>query len=91
MKKGIQISKRDNVVVVLENISTGEQVEYAADEGIKILAAKNDIDIYHKIAVCDIRKGSAVIKYGEIIGVATKNIKKGEHVHIHNFESNFKN
>ena len=33
-------------------------------------------------------KNQEVLKYGESIGKATKNISKGEHVHIQNVESN---
>lgn len=41
----------------------------------------------HKYALRDIREGEAIIKYGEIIGRATKNISKGEWVHTHNLKS----
>lgn len=42
----------------------------------------------HKYAACNIEKGQCVIKYGQPIGHATKNIKKGEHVHTHNLKTN---
>ena len=35
----------------------------------------------------EIKKGEKVIKYGEPIGQATRDIKKGEHVHVHNIKS----
>jgi len=35
----------------------------------------------------EIKKGEKVIKYGEPIGQATTDIKKGEHVHVHNIKS----
>ena len=41
----------------------------------------------HKYALCDIDEGSSVIKYGFSIGVATKDIKEGEHVHSHNLKT----
>lgn len=41
----------------------------------------------HKYALCDIEKGSQVIKYGYPIGIATDNIKEGEHVHSHNVKT----
>lgn len=41
----------------------------------------------HKFALCDIGEGEPVIKYGEIIGRATCDIKKGEWVHTHNLRS----
>lgn len=42
----------------------------------------------HKYALCDIRKGENVIKYGSPIGHATEDIKKGEQVHCHNLKTN---
>ena len=42
----------------------------------------------HKYALCDIKNGENVIKYGNAIGHATEDIKKGEHVHTHNVKTN---
>ncbi len=42
----------------------------------------------HKHAVCDIKKGENVIKYGFPIGHATADIKAGELVHSHNLKTN---
>ena len=33
------------------------------------------------------KKGELINKYGEEIGIATKDIKKGEYVHVHNLDS----
>ena len=41
----------------------------------------------HKVALCDIKKGEAVIKYGMRIGYATQDISLGEHVHSHNLKT----
>ncbi len=41
----------------------------------------------HKIAICDIKKGTDVVKYGYPIGYATEDIKKGEGVHSHNMKT----
>lgn len=46
-----------------------------------------DVNTGHKSAICDIKKGEKVIKYGYPIGVATEDIKKGEHVHSHNLHT----
>ncbi|MBO5374472.1 MAG: altronate dehydratase [Clostridia bacterium] len=46
-----------------------------------------NIENGHKYAICDIKCGEGVIKYGEPIGIATANIKKGEHVHSHNLKT----
>ena len=41
----------------------------------------------HKIAICDIPKGTDIIKYGYPIGYATENIKEGDSVHSHNMKT----
>ncbi len=41
----------------------------------------------HKYARKDIKSGEKVIKYGFPIGVATKDIAEGEHVHSHNLKT----
>ena len=35
----------------------------------------------------DIALGENILKYGEVIGRATKDIRAGTHAHIHNIES----
>ncbi len=42
----------------------------------------------HKYALCDIKAGENIIKYGNPIGHATCDIKAGEHVHTHNVKTN---
>ncbi len=51
------------------------------------LVASGDIPAGHKYALKDIKKGETVIKYGQIIGRASKDIKKDEWVHTHNVKS----
>lgn len=42
----------------------------------------------HKYALTDIKTGENIIKYGNPIGHAIIDIKKGEHVHTHNIKTN---
>lgn len=42
----------------------------------------------HKYALRDIKCGENIIKYGQSIGHATEEIKKGSHVHTHNVKTN---
>lgn len=51
------------------------------------LKGNDQIPAGHKYALTDVKKGEPIIKYGEIIGRATKDIKKGEWVHTHNVKS----
>ena len=58
---------------------------------MKINPADNvevDLSTGHKKALCDIKKGENVIKYGFPIGHATQDIKCGESVHTHNIATN---
>lgn len=41
----------------------------------------------HKTALCNIRKGEEIIKYGYPIGIASCDIAEGEHVHTHNMKT----
>ncbi|MBQ3529398.1 MAG: altronate dehydratase [Oscillospiraceae bacterium] len=57
-------------------------------DNIAVCLAGNDtIPAGHKIALRDIAQGDFVIKYGQIIGRATQDIKAGEWVHTHNLRS----
>lgn len=47
-----------------------------------------NLDDGHKYAIRDIKCGENIIKYGQPIGHATADIKKGEHVHTHNVKTN---
>ena len=72
-------------------MSYPEAVTYLLDGQEKQLTALNDITIYHKLAACDIAKGQPIVKYGEHIGLAARDIKAGEHVHCHNLEEHREN
>lgn len=51
------------------------------------LKGDDKIPAGHKFAVRDVKKGEAVVKYGEVIGRASRDIKAGEWVHTHNVKS----
>jgi (2R)-sulfolactate sulfo-lyase subunit alpha len=83
-------SPKDNVgVIVIEGLTAGTAMDGTITETEKDVAllAKNDIPIGHKIALVDLKAGATVIKYGEDIGKIVADVKKGEHVHIHNMKT----
>jgi altronate dehydratase len=49
----------------------------------------NDFPLAHKLARRPIRAGETVLKYGAPIGVATADIPRGAHVHVHNMKSGY--
>ncbi|OUN15232.1 hydrolase [Gemmiger sp. An87] len=81
------IDPQDNVIVAIEPLKAGDEVNYTLNGQTESLKAATDVTIYHKLARRDIAKGEPVVKYGQHIGVAACDIKAGEHVHVHNVES----
>jgi len=82
--------KKDTVgVVVIEGLKAGSNMTcvITADNSSFKLKSKMDVPIGHKIALTDIKKGDTVWKYGQDIGKAVADIKKGEHVHVHNLKT----
>lgn len=84
MRKALLLNEKDNVAIALTNLKRGDEVELSI-QGINIkVKLLNDIPFGHKFSIREIKEGEHVVKYGEVIGVATKNIGVGEHVHVHN-------
>lgn len=83
--------KKDTVAVAIEVILKGKEIKYSYNNKLEKIIALEDIEIYHKFAIKDMLKGEAVIKYGEHIGIAGKDIKIGSHVHVHNIENQREN
>ena len=82
--------KKDNVgVVVIEKITANQDCNcwiMENDDSTKIQSI-NEIPLGHKIAMADLKAGDTIIKYGHDIGKVVKDIKKGEHVHVHNVKT----
>lgn len=79
----LKISEQDNVATCLRKVMAGDIFDFENTQ----LTAKEDIPQYHKIALTHIPQHKPVLKYGQVIGLATQEILQGEHVHIHNIES----
>lgn len=86
---GLKVNEKDNVAVVFsENLEKNTDIEIRDHKGnSEMLTLKSDIPFGHKVAIVPIKKGTPITKYGEEIGVATMDIVVGEHVHIHNLDS----
>jgi hypothetical protein len=74
--KTICLNNNDNVAVAI--------VDLKKNISLNNLVIKNFIPKGHKIALQNINLGDPIIKLNHVIGIASKNIKKGEHVHTHN-------
>ena len=78
----------DNVGVCLRELKTGGLVNVQHNKKDLHLKILDQIPLGHKVAITGIRSGNPIIKYGEIIGKATKAITAGQHVHVHNVTDN---
>ncbi len=78
------IDSRDNVATAVRPLNKGEVIQVGP--GDQTVRLSQPIPLGHKLALDDIPRGQAIVKYGEIIGLATEDITKGEHVHVHNVE-----
>jgi (2R)-sulfolactate sulfo-lyase subunit alpha len=89
MKKVWIHAKQDYVGVAVDDITKNEEtIGVFMNDGKEIsLTSLEEIPLGHKIALRDVARGSEVIEYNEVIGVSTKKIEKGEHVHVHNVRS----
>jgi len=78
---------RDNTITALRDLSEGEKITVNPGSAEGAITLRETIPYAHKFAGTFIPKGGDVIKYGEVIGMATQDIQPGEHVHVHNVES----
>jgi len=83
------INDKDNVITALADIAADEEVKVRRKEEEMIYRCNQDIPFGHKIAIEDIKKGDRIIKYGEPIGSATQDIRKGDWVHTHNVRDDY--
>lgn len=89
LKLALKVDDLDNVATIFANgIVDGTEVEVRDKKGqTEIITVHGDVPYGHKIALRDIAKGEPIMKYGESIGAASHDIKKGDYVHIHNMDA----
>jgi altronate hydrolase len=76
----VHLRPQDNVAVCRKPIPAGTDIAFDGST----LRVPGAIRMGHKFAVCPIKEGDAILKYGQIIGFAARPIAPGEHVHVHN-------
>ena len=84
--RAIMLDEKDNVATAIADLKAGSIITVNSQNGTVEVSLTQDIPLGHKFALKDIRKGSAIVKYGEIIGRAKNRLHKGEHAHVHNVE-----
>ena len=89
MGKAVLVSGKDNVGTAVSELKKGEDAIYRVGSETRQISAGEAIPYGHKIALAKIAKGSAIIKYGEMIGRAKSDIKPGEWIHTHNTDETY--
>ncbi len=74
----LRLNPADTVVIALDPIPDGVAV---GD-----ITARGRVMRGHKMAAVAMPEGAPVVKFGQVIGFATRLIEPGEHVHVHNVE-----
>ena len=88
MKRSMRIKPGDNTATALNDIEAGETISLVSKSGpVGEMTASQAVPFGHKLAVVDVKNGEKILKYGEVIGLATRPIGKGEYIHTHNVES----
>jgi altronate hydrolase len=79
-KVAVHLRPEDNIAVAARNLPGGAEVHLNG----KAVTLPQRVGMGHKVALRPIKKGEAVLKYGQIIGFASQDIPVGGHVHVHN-------
>ena len=79
-RRAVRLRRDDNVAVAARPIPRGFVLPFEDRE----VEAREPIQLGHKVALADILEGAPIVKYGQIIGFASKPILAGSWIHEHN-------
>lgn len=79
----VRLDATDPVALACDDLEPGDAVEL---DGVR-LTVRDAVPRGHKLALVDLPAGSEVRKYGQPIGLTTRAVAAGEHVHDHNLRS----
>ncbi|MPZ16914.1 MAG: D-galactarate dehydratase [Luteitalea sp.] len=90
MLRALIVHPDDNVANLIGPGQRGQRVQCVVEgqDQIETIDLVDDLPSNHKLARRDIETGEPIVKYGLIIGKASRPIRRGQHVHAHNIESN---
>lgn len=86
MPRAIVLNRADNVATLIDTGRSGEGcvLQGEASGEVKL---RQDVPFGHKLCIRGTAAGAEVLKYGQVIGKASRALEVGEHVHVHNVES----
>ena len=84
-KSFILMNPDDNCATALKDVSKSSKVQIMENP----IIVNHHIPLGHNVALEDLKKGDLVKKYGQVIGIVTENITKGDWIHTHNLTSQY--
>lgn len=81
------LDETDNVGTALSVLEPGSTLMIRSGGTEQMLTLTQTIPMGHKFALNALELGEAVKKYGATIGRCIQPIARGQHVHLHNIES----
>ncbi len=86
--QAIVLHEDDTVATAIEDLPAGSSVRAVLPDGSFMTSTVgHPIPFGHKFAIRTVSQGEPAIKYGERIGLMNASVQIGEHVHVHNLES----
>ena len=83
----IALHTTDNVATAVQELKAGQEATVRIDHDIRLIILQEDIPYGHKFTLKTVHFEEKILKYGEVIGRATKDIGAGCHAHVQNIES----
>jgi len=83
-RRALILNPIDNVVNVLEEALPGDVIRFKLKNETVTIDLKEHIPFGYKVAVKEIPRNSPIVKYGQQIGFASRDIETGMLVHVHN-------
>ncbi|MGV0820665.1 UxaA family hydrolase [Martelella sp. AMO21009] len=84
---GLMLHSDDHVALALMPLEPGDMALITSPDGERRVEIREVIPRYHKFTVEPLADKTLVIKGGEVIGMTTKNVPAGSHLHISNLKS----
>jgi (2R)-sulfolactate sulfo-lyase subunit alpha len=81
----ILLHPNDNILVCVAHIYTGDVIDIDG----RAVSLGHDIEVGHKLARRAMKAGDKIYRYGAPIGSMTQAVAIGEHVHMHNMQSDY--
>jgi len=83
--KAILLHPQDKVLICVVHIYAGDVIVVDGES----VVINTDIEVGHKLARTNLAIGDKVYRYGAPIGSMTATAVRGEHVHMHNMQSDY--